>query len=88
MRLAARMKHGGASWNEVLRELRTRGASRLDLVRAVRDLDGVAVGDATRIVAESGVLAPKEFEVTVEEQDPFYDRLFTDEFEGRSDDDH
>lgn len=88
MKLAEQMKRDGASWNAVLGELRKRGASRLDLVRTVRDVEGLTAGEATRIVNESGVIMPKDFEVTVDEQDPFYEPLFTDEFEGGSDDDH
>lgn len=86
--LAAQLRATGAAWGEVLGRLQERGASRLDLVRAVRDVDGLSLGEATKVVNDSGVTPSAEFEVTVNEEDPFYRELFSDEYEGKPDDGH
>lgn len=83
--VAAGMREAGASWTDVLKELHKLGASRLDLVRTVRDVQYVRTGEATEIVNESRVVSFAEFAVTIDEDDPFYERLFGDDCQGRPD---
>lgn len=60
-------------------------SSRLDLVRTVRDIDHVRTGEATKIADESGGVPFAEFVVTIDEGDPFHERLFGDECQERPD---
>lgn len=83
--VAAEMREAGASWPDILKELHRLGSSRLDLVRTVRDVDHVRTGEATRIVNESGVVPFAEFAVTIDENDPFYERLFGDDCQEQPD---
>lgn len=80
---AIEMRNRGLTWSDVLADLRAHGASRLDLLRVVRQIEQTGVREATRIVDESGAVPVAKFEIKVDETDPFYQQLFADEFDGR-----
>jgi ribosomal protein L7/L12 len=74
-------RNRGLSWSEVLVDLREQGASRLDLLRVVRQIEGTGVGEATRLVDRSGAVPVAKLQVALDEADPFYEQLFPDEFD-------
>jgi hypothetical protein len=56
---ARELRARGQSVEEVLRQLRDRGASMGDCVRILRQVEGVSLGEAKRIVDESEAWADR-----------------------------
>jgi ribosomal protein L7/L12 len=55
--IARRVRQEGRDLDGVLEELRAAGASMADSVKAIREVDGVSVGEAKRLIDASHVYA-------------------------------
>ena len=69
----------GVSWGQVLSDLHGEGVTEVDMVRLVRDVEGVGVGRAREIVGESGLFESQDFVMVVDEDDPWYAEILGSE---------
>ncbi len=66
----------GISWADILSHLVGEGAKEVDLVRLVRDIEGVGVSQARETVYESGLFERQDFVMVVDEEDAWFAEVF------------
>jgi hypothetical protein len=75
--VALTMRSNGEDLGRIGQRLLADGATPLDLVRVVRKIEGVEVGEARRMLESAGVISDGAAPLTivVPEDDPWYDEL-------------
>jgi len=73
---AASLKNEGQTLRAILEDLRSAGASSVDLIRVVKRTEGAHVGTAVKLIEESGLPGfDGSLTFVVPEGDPLYDSL-------------
>lgn len=76
---ALKLKRRGVPLRAIVQALIADGATVLDLVRVVKEIENTDVGTAQRLINETGLLPePLGLVVVVPEDDPWNDLLFDD----------